>query len=582
MTNILAKIKKIDIENVLRILYFLPVLGLIYVWQYGVNVANWDEYEFSRFFDDSVNFWQYIFTPHNEHFMPIGKIFYYLIACITNMNSKVVMYFDIFILWMPYLLLLNIILKKKNVLLRLALSVLLFFSLYSPISYENLLWGFQISFLSAYAFSLNAIVLSFIYLNDNKSFYLILATLCAVIASLNSAHGFFSWIAIIAVGITKKDKKIFYYLIPFVLIVCYMMLYIKNVSTHIDNIITQNAGVTDKLLVFISKPLAYIEYFFSFIGGGIRIGNTNTIWIGGLILFVVVLLLLLSTKLSINYLSMCLICYGVSIAAVTTYGRVTLGNAHAITSHYWQLCMPVYLGLIFIKFDSTELFYKYKKIFCSVVSVLLCLIISYNSLNFLKYADGIKNQWLEKAVVLYNFHSESDQKISATIYPWATPLRQKASVIEANKLNVFEENSSIMQEVSLQECDKCSNWKIRREPRLNVDKFNFEVTKNYFSLDLLGWAFNENTVGCSPKWRLVIESDNKYYLLEIANWFRPDVSAYYHNKLDYSGFGFNRQVNLLHELRFPLSFYLTEYKHKKLYLFGKVKECNNETECKTK
>lgn len=288
---------------------FLPVLALLFVWKYGVNIVFWDEFGMVSLFRDSTNFWQFIMQPHNEHFMPLGKLEYYALGKLTSMNSKACMLTSVLVLSLPYLLIIRKI-ETKSLLPAITSVILFFVAFFSPLSSDNLLWGFQIMFISAYSFGVLAILLCDLFLQDLASQkggtkYLALASCCCAIASLNSSHGILSWLSVFSVMLySRQYKRCFVALIPCFLIVSYYLY--------------ERAAVGFQTAHGEMSFSAMARYFFSFISSGMWGFRKDAGMIAGIAAVAVICYLIFCRKLYKNYLVTTLAVFGVMLAALVT------------------------------------------------------------------------------------------------------------------------------------------------------------------------------------------------------------------------------------------------------------------------
>ena len=225
---------KITANAVKIIAYFLPVFSLFYIYKYGVNVVQLDEFSCVDLFNDKVDFWSYLLKPNNEHVIPLGKLEYYLIGSLTSMNSKALMYVNVLTLWIPYFFLVRKI-EMKSGFVAIIVVLLFYLAFFSPIAWQNLLWGFQLLFLSAYSFAVLAMLMCDEFLRTNKIRYLFIASCCCFVASFNSSHGILSWVSIFIVMIySKQYKKCLLPMLPMFFVVAFYLVILKGVvhATH--------------------------------------------------------------------------------------------------------------------------------------------------------------------------------------------------------------------------------------------------------------------------------------------------------------------------------------------------------------
>lgn len=413
--------------------YFLPILALVYVHKYGVNVLLWDEFGFVSLFKDNVDFWSFILQPHNEHIVPLGKLEYYILAKITSMNSKSLMYSIVLVLWLPYCFLVKKIETKR--LLPAVLSIIVFYlAFFSPLCWENLLWGFQLLFVSAYAFAVLAILFCDSYLQTKDIKYLMIASCCCVIASLNSSHGILSWVSVfLAIIYSRQYKWGIVALLPGFLVVAFYLMAERNVPFH----------YTIK-----GQPLSQIAgYFLTFISVGIW--SLKTGWIVGLLAIIITGYTIFGRKFYKNYLVTALAVLGLLIAALVTYGRCRLGIWQAYSSRYVHIQMPVYLALVIAWLNCINSKLNDAKQLNSPVAVrtdffavyLTCIfIITFLAVSLTSKMGPIRHSQLANdAAIARTYEIQTKEAIQSNLFPSYDYAKQQLSVLREKKLNVFSD-----------------------------------------------------------------------------------------------------------------------------------------------
>ena len=553
----------ITTDRIKKIAYFLPILSLIYVYEFGVNVIFWDEVQFVDMFNDNVDFWKFILHPHNEHFMPFGKLEYYVLAKITSMNSKVVMYADIFILWITYLFLIKKI-ETKNVLFAITSVIVFYLALFSPLSWQNLLWGFQVSYLTAFSFAILPILLCDSFIRTKEIKYLLIASCCCFIASLNSSHGILSWISIFSVTIySKQYKKCSIALYPCLFIVTFYLIERSGVTF-------QTKQGTDDLSLF-----SIAQFFLTFVSSNIWSFKFEYGWIVGVVIVVAMCYLIIYKKLYKNYLVTTLFALGLLIAAMVTFGRWRLGLPTAYSSRYFQLQMPVYLAfavvmsqyryiennegsrILLVNKNNTVLLRYSPEAFIGLIVVVVFEIIFLTvSISDIPTSASRHKELVRESITVLSYEDQPQSVIKSTVYPGYKRAINQLEILKSKKLNVFSSIPNLpFNQVSFSNIE---SYQPVSDAKFNVENFKLALRENYLYVDIKGWCFDEAPLPNDTTWKLLLESSNKFYEIPLNTVVRPDVSQVYNSKLDNSGFSRN-DVYLFkreNEIKYPVKLYL--------------------------
>ena len=216
--------------NKLKITFFILlcispiVFAFIYVFKFGVNVVYYDQWETVVILKNIINGTfklSDLFYPHNEHIIFFPHLLILLLAYVTKYNNVAEMYV-IEIIFLFCLLIFFLYFRKKY---KSASSLFWFlpipFLIFNLRQYENMLWGWQITFLFPLLFSLISFYSidksgqSLIRKNSNINFTV--ALLCGTVASYSSAMGVLVWPAgllqISILKFTNKIKKVWFLII---------------------------------------------------------------------------------------------------------------------------------------------------------------------------------------------------------------------------------------------------------------------------------------------------------------------------------------------------------------------------------
>ena len=410
--------------------YLLPLLAILYVSVYGVNVLYWDEFEFVDMMEGRGDFWKYVFAPHNVHIMPVGKLVYYAIACLTGMSSKAMMYLNVIILSIPYLCLVRRI-RTDNVCLAAAAAAIYFTAFFSPRSCVNLLWGFQPTYLAAYSFSILAILSCSSFLSTRNARHLAAASLCCSVASLCSAHGILSWSSVFLVMLYSREyRKCLIALLPGLLAVLY---YAAALPPHVSG-----GSGSDFSIILI------VRYFLTFLSGHLLF-NARAGWVTGFAALAATGFLILRKKAGRDFLFVALVSYGILVAASVTFGRWPFGLEESLTSRYFQLQMPLYLAfaeLISLGRNQTEAADgdraagSFRSKSWPVLIVVLA-VVSYNFARGMQATGKFHEERQRAASIMMNFESQPKVAVEHFLYPDYSRARVRHDFLKARRLNVF-------------------------------------------------------------------------------------------------------------------------------------------------
>lgn len=175
------------------VLIVTPVaIQCFYIYRFSVDVPWWDQWAFvdllqawSRHeFGQVVNL---LWAQHNEHRPIFPRLIMLMLAEFTGWNVRIEIYFGL--LLSALLLIVIGLVFRKTVGNSLWLFVPLAWLVFSLGQWENILWGWQITFYLQALATLGAL-----YLLSTRSLRdAILAVLCAIVASFSSIGGLLSW-----------------------------------------------------------------------------------------------------------------------------------------------------------------------------------------------------------------------------------------------------------------------------------------------------------------------------------------------------------------------------------------------------
>src|SRR5438477_10533634 len=172
-----------------------PLLIGFIIFRDGVDTSFWDEWDgtaplFEKMAAGTLGFADF-FAQHNEHRILFPRLIAFGLGRLTHWNVRA----ELFVIWFLALVCLFNIWeltcrsgqRNSNFWLLFSSSVLLF----SPLSFENFLWGFQIGFLLPLACVTACIwVVTYVRHPLNFVFAIVLCTIC----TFSIASGAASWV----------------------------------------------------------------------------------------------------------------------------------------------------------------------------------------------------------------------------------------------------------------------------------------------------------------------------------------------------------------------------------------------------
>jgi hypothetical protein len=185
-----------------------PLLIGLLIFRDGVDLPFWDQWDgtaplFEKMAAGTLGFADF-FAQHNEHRILFPRLIFFGLGRLTHWNMRA----ELFVVWFLALVcLLNIwqmtrrsCRKDSSFWLLFSSSVLLF----SPLSFENFLWGFQIGFVLPLACVTACIwVAPYVRHPLNFMFAIVLCTIC----TFSIASGLTSWLLITPLLVLAQERS---------------------------------------------------------------------------------------------------------------------------------------------------------------------------------------------------------------------------------------------------------------------------------------------------------------------------------------------------------------------------------------
>ncbi len=418
------------------IILFTPLLiavGFITVmiFKYGVNVPYLDEWEMVPLFQQAdtgklpiAGLW----AQHNEHRILFPNLIIYSSAYLSNWNiaaeSLMSIIISIISILMIYLFILKKFTKKYIAMIAVVAVSALF---YSPVQWENWLWGWQIEW-----FLCVAAVITSIYLLDylahakkHATSIFIGAIASAVVATFSLGSGILIWV--VGFGMLKMYRS------DRMRVITWITAAITSTFVYYFNY-TKPIG-HPPISTFLHQPARFVGYLLAFYGRPISEVPNAAITFGAVLLslLVPVLYLLWMKRIQLDRIIfwLALIAFSLAAGLVTAISRVGFGVQQGMASRYTSISL-IYLiglvGLIFTLIDTARL----KKAEVGAVIMLICSVLG--PLIISSYANGIvgfKNQSAHLKLIQQCTHEyEPSKECLLTTYPSATVAKERLDYLK--------------------------------------------------------------------------------------------------------------------------------------------------------
>lgn len=320
------------------ILALLPplVLGILII-RYGVNVPFGDQWDSPGFailaLEQGTLSFQDLISQHNESRLLFPRLLFLGLAQLTNWNVKYEMFVSLALACLVSVNLYHLMgktldLKPASAILSLFLMNLLIFS---PIQYENWLWGIQIVVFTPIACLTTVIALAYSSLNRWLKF--IGGAMLATVSTFSYANGLLCWMGVVPVFTLDRywnRRSRSYYLIGGWIAAC-----VANLALYFHDYVKPDSSPT--LEYGVQHPLQVVRYFLCFLGSPLGSWSRShqvpiSMGIGGLVfvLFVSLCVYIFGIDRDLKLIDrsvgwLTIAAYTLISALVTSIGRVGAG-----------------------------------------------------------------------------------------------------------------------------------------------------------------------------------------------------------------------------------------------------------------
>lgn len=402
----------------------------------SVNIIFMDQWDAVNEVLISKNYLAIFLTQHNEHRIGTGLLLMKLLAYFSHWNNlaeTVTIGLIIFLSSIIALLIKKKITKKIEI-----YDMVIPFIFLNLYQWDNLTWGFQITFTLPILFLFLALYLTTFANSIKRNIGLLVLVL---LSTYSSFHGIFLG-GIVGLFFlvnyflnSKKQTKI----------QCLIFFFLTATIASSYFIGYHHAGHLDGFRTKTTHFQSYLQYINfqinSFIGNYSFDLYYYLIPLTGLCLFIVNLIKLFKSKFKINYfIIFSLFLFSIAFTLSTAYGRVVVSVFQSQESRYVTLLIPfylaVYLTLSMLKSNCRNSLIIFTVFFYIYFSSLNTYLIYQHGLNKKKILNNWKECYLEQEDI-----KKCNLKYGFSVYPdnigGNKQLKEKFDFLKRNKLNIY-------------------------------------------------------------------------------------------------------------------------------------------------
>ncbi len=334
---------KTDKTKKYLLLALIPVIFITFlICTNGANVPyidDWSLVPVLQHIHNGTFGWSDLWAQHYEHRIFFPNLVTIALARITYWNLFVEMLLNVLLAAGILLLLFRYIQKTArtqawSITTVVATSAILF----SPVQWENWLWGWQIGWYMCMFFGILALGLldrTTTWLTDRWRY--ILAALCCVIATYSLASGMFFWVAcVVPLALRGHSRR---------RVVAWTLFSAASVGLYFYNFQFNSLGI--------SAPAEYARFFFAFLGNTLGHNVPMAILFGILLLGVLIVAIYLARRQQLPLANLALP-FGLTVfvvlsAVMASLGRAPInGSEGALLSRYAALSCMLIIAILLI------------------------------------------------------------------------------------------------------------------------------------------------------------------------------------------------------------------------------------------
>ncbi len=333
----------------------VPLLLLIaLVAHYAVNVPFWDQWEFvtliQKYHTGTLGFADF-FAQHNEHRIFFPRLVMFTLAWLTHWNTLFEVAFGVIVAAVSFGFLYAILRRTfTNVWLRagaLLVSSLVFFS---PLAWEDWLWGWQIQWYLNIAGLIIAVWALTTWKQASLLCRVFVAAAGAVLATYSLASGMFVWLICIPIFLVRKDMRR----------MVWLWLGLAALFVGIHYIGYHNPTYQPSKTLFLHEPGPFVHYLLVYIARPVVTDfllsvKVAVLYIAAIIAGSVYMWRYYRKEFSTSMLPwICLALYACIAAVTTDMSRLGLGVEQAYSSRYTTLSLYLLIAFIVMLFKIIE------------------------------------------------------------------------------------------------------------------------------------------------------------------------------------------------------------------------------------
>ena len=361
-------------------------LILYFILRYGIDVPYMDQWEYVHFFSHAAKgtlTFNELFALQCEYRQLFPNLIFVGLGWLTHWNVKYEMLVIFLLACITSFNVYRLALHTLNVKPWL-LWVLLFVAnlfIFSPIQYENWLFGVQIQYLMPIACISSCMLIAFSKIKPTLK--LLFCILLSVISSYSAVNGMICWFVVFPVLFFSGNSAHCFKRWPFVLSWCAATL-LTITFYFIDY---QSPKNFPSPFEFLNQPKEAIRYFFGILGNPVRIVHSleHIIKVGGVLFGLFCLLCLYivrylkNKELFMNAIVWLMIAfYSLITSAMITTGRLGFGVYQSLTSRYTSYTLYLAVAVVFLfalvlKHMAQK--YRFKLLHKSLISIIIICVI---------------------------------------------------------------------------------------------------------------------------------------------------------------------------------------------------------------
>jgi hypothetical protein len=439
-----GKIKRVKNHIVLLVILILvpPLSGLLYIFSFGVDVPNWDEWMnipvIEKAFNGTLSAGD-LLSQHNEHRILFPRLIFIIFAKTVHFNVKYLQYFS-WILCVASLLIIYALFIKKFGFSKTSLLIFI------PVSwlifcfgqYENILWGWQVGIYLC----IFCVLLSLYSLNNaaGSAWWFVLAIISGIVSSYSFFNGLLVWeTGLLFLLISRFPKKN--------LIVIWSVTGLGITASYFFGWVFKRNNWQPDIYSVLQSPAGGVKFFLANLGSPISFDPTIAVLSGFLLLLLVIITCFALQKNNVfedNSLWLSMLFFSLASSVMITIGRAGFGVHQAMSSRYTTFVIIGIIGLFFITVNLYFRFGRLNKKYLILLVLLTCLIVAGLVMN--NY-DGIRkgaaaHEYQEQNGKILLYHDVFQKEELGKLFRDVNLVRQGTGFLEKEHLTVFFSRNS--------------------------------------------------------------------------------------------------------------------------------------------